>query len=83
MALPILAALGGQALVQVFTKPWPWIIIGTWFVTSKVDIGGIATEAKNTIFNLWWLVLLTLLLLIARQYLFLLAEKEKSARRGE
>ena len=80
MALPIVAAVAGQAIVQVFTKPWPWVIAGAWFITSNPKLGILASEARSTVYNLWWLVLLTITLLIVRQYLILMVAREKSAR---
>lgn len=83
MAFPIIAAVAGQAIVQVMTKPWPWIIIGIWFAASKVDFGLLATDVKNTILQFWWLAILTIVLLIVRRYLILLVKREKSASRKE
>ena len=75
MALPIIAGLAGQAILHAFSKPWPWIIIGTWFVASHIDLGLLATEFRDTIFRPWWLVAFTIFLLIVLQYIKLLNKK--------
>lgn len=75
--MPIIIALAAQAIVQVFTKPWPWIVIVGWFAASSFDFGVLAEEAREHIFRLWWLVVVIMVLLILRQYLILLSERER------
>ena len=82
-SVPIFAALAAQALVQVFTKPWPWLIIVGWFAASNFDFGVFAAEARDQIFRLWWLVVAIIILLIVRQYLVFLSERERGKGRRE
>lgn len=68
--MPVLVlSLLGQAAVQVPTKPWPWLFFLGWIAVSKFDFGLFAEEVRRTIFNLWWLVVLVLLVSIIREYI--------------
>lgn len=59
MALPVIAAgVIGQAIVQVITKPWPWMFLLGWIAVSKFDFGIFADEVRATLWSLWPFVLL-------------------------
>lgn len=77
MAVPIVAGLLAQATIQVLTKPWAWAFFGTWLLAARFDVGLFANELRDTIFSMWWLLILTISLMIVRQYLIL-----RSKRRG-
>lgn len=83
MTLPIIpiALAIAQGTAHVLTKPWPWAFLGLWFVTSKIDIGLIAQEARDTIWSLWWVVALIVIAQIASSALKIqIAERGKTQR---
>lgn len=55
MPFVILAALG-QGLVQVLTKPWPWLLLAGWLVAAQFDIGLFAAGVRASLWELWPLV---------------------------
>lgn len=71
LGLPIIpiAAAVAQGATHVLTKPWPWAFLGLWFVASKIDMGILAQEARNTIWSLWWVVALIIVGLIVNSAL--------------
>lgn len=66
MALPLIpiATAVVHGATHVLTKPWPWAVVGLWFVASKLDVGVLAQEARDTIWSLWWVVALIVVGLI-------------------
>lgn len=57
MALPLAPIIAG-AIVQVFTKPWPWVLVIGWLVVAKFDPGIFRKEVVATVSSLWWVVIL-------------------------
>ena len=64
--MPLLALLV-PALVQVLTKPWIYVLVISWFVVSRFNIGIFATEARDTILSLWPLLIIFLVFLLLRE----------------
>lgn len=60
--MPLLIGVFGQAIIQVITKPWPWMIGLGFFVVSKFDLGIFAEEVRETVWDFWPFVVLILLL---------------------
>lgn len=81
MAVPIIAGLLGQAILQAVSKPWPWLTLLGFFAVSQFDLGVFAEEVRITIWGLWPFVVLVILmwfaLLFFRSYLELSSQKKK------
>ncbi len=71
MALPLIpvAAVVAQGAAHVLTKPWPWVFVIAFFIVSKFNFGVFAQEVSNTIWSLWWVVVLIIAGLIANSSL--------------
>lgn len=66
MAFPlVILGVFGKAIVQVLTKPAPWLLVLGWVVVSKFDFGLFAEEARETLLSLWWVVVLILISYVA------------------
>ena len=66
MAVPLftLLALLARSATSVLIRPSMWLLLLGWFAVSHFDVGVFATELENSIAELWWLLLLILLLAI-------------------
>ena len=71
MAIPVipLTVAIAQGAAHVLTKPWPWVFIGLWFVSSKFSWSVFSEEVQNIIWSLWWVVALIILGMIANSAL--------------
>lgn len=66
MPLLILAAIG-QGLVHVLTKPWPWLLLAAWLVATQFDLGLFAAGVRQSLWELWPLILAILVAWVARE----------------
>lgn len=71
MAIPVipLAVAIAQGVAHVLTKPWPWVFIGLWLVSSKFSWSVFSEEVQNIIWSLWWVVALIILGMIVNSAL--------------
>ncbi len=63
MAVPVIlvASILGNALIQIATKPWPWLLISGYILVAKFNIGNFSNEVVETVNRLWWVVVLILI----------------------
>lgn len=47
-------------MVQILTKPWPWIAILGWFAVAKFDLGVFGDELRKSLWSMWPFVLLAI-----------------------
>lgn len=81
MPLPIIPIISG-AIVQVFTKPWPWALFGGWLLVSNFDFGLFKKEVTEIVASLWWVVVLIILGMIAISMLKIyVSEREVTKRK--
>lgn len=71
MAAPVLPvfAILAQGAGQALSKPWPWAIVGLWFISANFSLRVFSEEFRNTIWSLWWVVVLIIIGFIANSSL--------------
>lgn len=79
MPVPVALIAGalGQAVIQVATKPWPWIAVVGLFAVGKFDLGVFADEVQRTIWSLWPFVILMILAWIAIAFIRIYVTQNK------
>ena len=60
---PVLALLSllARSMTSVLTHPTIWLVVLGWIAISRFDLGVAANQMKQSITELWWLVVLILL----------------------
>ena len=69
MPLPIVAAVFGNAVFHILTKPGPWIAVAGFVIASKFNLGVFADELRTTVWSFWPFVLLAMILYFGLQIL--------------